>query len=131
PVVLDVARVVAGPAQVAGFDIEPGTMVTPAITTVQRAGDVWPDPEAFRPERFLAGSPAPYSWIPFGGGVRRCVGAAFAQLEMKVVMRAVLERVELRTPPGRGPEAQRPRPVPPVPDRGGGGPALVRPVAPT
>ena len=119
PVVLDVARVVAGPAQVAGFDIEPGTMVTPAITTVQRAGDVWPDPEAFRPERFLAGSPAPYSWIPFGGGVRRCVGAAFAQLEMKVVMRAVLERVELRTPPGRGPEAQRLRHVTLVPERGG------------
>src|SRR4051794_34731826 len=119
PVVLDVARVVAGPAQVAGFDIEPGTMVTPGITTVQRAGEVWPDPEAFRPERFRDGSPAPYSWIPFGGGVRRCVGAAFAQLEMKVVMRAVLERVELRAPPGRGPEAQRLRHVTLVPERGG------------
>src|SRR5215212_1959395 len=136
PVVLDVARVVAGPAQVAGFDIEPGTMVTPGITTVQRAGDIWPDPEAFRPGRFLravepqaaeggqpgdrvCGSPAPYSWIPFGGGVRRCLGAAFAQLEMKVVLRAVLERVELGAPPGRGPEAQRLRHVTLVPNGGG------------
>jgi cytochrome P450 len=119
PVVLDVARVVRAPAQVGGFDIEPGTMVTPGITTVQRAGDVWPDPEAFRPDRFLDGSPAPYSWIPFGGGVRRCLGAAFAQLEMKVVLGTVLERLELEAPPGRAPEAQKLRHVTLVPERGG------------
>ena len=94
-------------------------MVTPGITTVQRAGDVWPDPEAFRPDRFLDGSPPPYAWIPFGGGVRRCLGAAFAQLEMKVVLRAVLERVSLQAPPGRGPEAQKLRHVTLVPARGG------------
>jgi hypothetical protein len=55
-----------------------------------------PDPEAFRPERFLEGAPEPYTWIPFGGGVRRCLGAAFAQLEMKVVIRTILARTELR-----------------------------------
>jgi cytochrome P450 len=119
PVVLDVARVVGAPAQVAGFDLEPGTMVVPAITTVQRAGDLWPDPEAFRPERFLDGSPAPYSWIPFGGGVRRCLGAAFAQLEMKVVLRTVLDRAEPSAPPDTAPEAQRLRHVTLVPARGG------------
>ena len=53
PVVLDVARVVAAPARVAGYDLEPGTMVVPAITPVHRAGEVWPDPERFDPERFL------------------------------------------------------------------------------
>jgi cytochrome P450 family 135 len=119
PVVLDVARVVGGPAKVGGFDVEEGTMVVPAITTVQRAGDVWPDPEAFRPERFLDGSPPPYSWIPFGGGVRRCLGAAFAQLEMKVVLHTLLERVALAPPPDARPEAQRLRHVTLVPERGG------------
>jgi cytochrome P450 len=119
PVVLDVARVVGAPAKVAGFDIDEGTMVVPAITTVQRSSEVWPDPDAFSPERFLNGSPPPYSWIPFGGGVRRCLGAAFAQLEMKVVLRTVLERAELAAPPGRGPEAQRLHHVTLVPARGG------------
>jgi len=119
PVVLDVARVVAAPARVAGYDLEPGTMVVPAITPVHRAGDVWPDPEAFDPGRFLDGSPAPYSWIPFGGGVRRCLGAAFAQLEMKVVLREVLQRTELAAPPDARPEVQRIRHVTLVPERGG------------
>jgi cytochrome P450 len=119
PVVLDVARVVAAPATVAGFDVEPGTMVVPAIATVQRADDVWPDPERFDPERFLNGTPAPYSWIPFGGGVRRCLGAAFAQLEMKVVLKTILDRAELAPPPDARPEAQRLRHVTLVPERGG------------
>ena len=119
PVVLDVARVVGAPATVAGFDIEPGTMVVPAIAPVQRAGDVWPDPERFDPERFFNGSPAPYSWIPFGGGVRRCLGAAFAQLEMKVVLKTILDRAELAPPPDARPEAQRLRHVTLVPERGG------------
>ena len=49
-----------------------------------------PDPQAFRPERFLDGAPEPYTWVPFGGGVRRCLGAAFAQLEMKIVIATIL-----------------------------------------
>jgi cytochrome P450 len=55
----------------------------------------YPDPRAFRPERFLDADPGTYSWIPFGGGTRRCIGAAFAQLEMRVVLRTILERFEL------------------------------------
>src|SRR5207247_2237474 len=77
------------------------------------------DAHEFKPERFLGGSPAPYSWIPFGGGVRRCLGAAFAQLEMKVVLKAILDRVDLAAPPNAAPETQRLRHVTLVPDRGG------------
>ena len=73
--------------------------VTPCIYLAHRRADVWEDPTAFRPERFLDGAPEPYTFIPFGGGMRRCVGAAFATLEMKEVLRAVAGRFELR--PGR------------------------------
>ena len=61
-----------------------------------------PDPQEFRPERFLDGAPEPYTWIPFGGGVRRCLGAAFAQLEMKIVIAAILTRARLRAPRDSG-----------------------------
>ena len=59
---------------------------------------IYPDPYAFRPERFLEQTPGTYTWIPFGGGRRRCLGASFALLEMKLVLRAALERYELRSP---------------------------------
>ena len=77
-----------------------------------------PDPEAFRPERFLDGAPEPYTWVPFGGGVRRCLGAAFAQLEMKVVIAAILRRARLRAPRERS-ESARFRGVTLLPSRGG------------
>jgi cytochrome P450 len=71
-------------------------VLLPAIALVQRDRRFHgSDARAFRPERWLDGSSPPYTWIPFGGGVRRCIGAAFAQLEMKVVMREVLDRVSL------------------------------------
>jgi cytochrome P450 len=96
PVVVDVVRSLTREAEVAGYKLPKGTIVLPAVALVQRAQEHYgPDVLEFRPERFLDGSPAPYTWIPFGGGVRRCVGAAFATLEMKVVLRTVLERVEL------------------------------------
>jgi cytochrome P450 len=61
-----------------------------------RNPDVYPDPEAFRPERFLENEVPPYAWIPFGGGVRRCLGASFATFEMRVVLQALLVRATLR-----------------------------------
>ena len=77
-----------------------------------------PDPFAFRPERFLEDAPEPYTWIPFGGGVRRCLGAAFAQLEMRVVISAILARTKLRAPRDRS-EKARFRGITLLPSRGG------------
>jgi cytochrome P450 len=76
--------------------LEPGTDVTPAIWLTHTRADVYPEPLEFRPERFLTDAPDTYAWIPFGGGVRRCLGAAFAEFEMRIVLRELLARCELR-----------------------------------
>jgi cytochrome P450 len=89
----------------------------PAIALVQLLPEVYPDPHAFRPERFLEGQPEPYTWIPFGGGIRRCLGAAFATFEMKVVLRTILSRAKLRAPTLE-PERARVRNVTVVPAEG-------------
>ncbi|MBS1861780.1 MAG: cytochrome P450 [Actinobacteria bacterium] len=73
-----------------------GTDVTAAIWLTHTRPESYPDPLAFRPERFLGQAPDTYAWIPFGGGVRRCLGAAFAEFEMRIVLREVLTRCELR-----------------------------------
>jgi cytochrome P450 len=75
----------------------------PSIYLTHTRPDLYPEPYAFRPERFLEGSPETYSWIPFGGGTRRCIGAAFAQVEMRVVLSTVLRAVDLR-PASSAPE---------------------------
>jgi cytochrome P450 family 135 len=72
-----------------------GTDVTPAIWLTHTRADIYPDPFAFQPERFLEDGPDTYAWIPFGGGVRRCIGATFAEFEMRIVLREVLTRCEL------------------------------------
>jgi cytochrome P450 len=72
-----------------------GTDVTPAIWLTHTRADVYPEPFAFRPERFLDDGPDTYAWIPFGGGIRRCIGAAFAEFEMRIALREVLTRCEL------------------------------------
>jgi cytochrome P450 family 135 len=117
PVVDGVWRKLTAPAHVAGHRLPAGTLVFPAIALVQTSA-AFPDPEEFRPERFLDGSPPPYTFIPFGGGPRRCIGASFAIMEMKTVLRAVLQRVELRSPDQR-PEKPRVHHVTQVPARGG------------
>ncbi|HKO37680.1 MAG TPA: cytochrome P450 [Solirubrobacterales bacterium] len=79
-----------------GTMLPAGTDVTPAIWLTHTRADLYPEPFAFRPERFLEDGPDTYAWIPFGGGVRRCIGAAFAEFEMRIVLREVLTRCELR-----------------------------------
>ncbi|HEV2858140.1 MAG TPA: cytochrome P450 [Solirubrobacterales bacterium] len=79
-----------------GLALPPGTDVTPAIWLTHTRADVYPEPFAFKPERFLDASPDTYAWIPFGGSVRRCIGATFAEFEMRIVLREVLTRCELR-----------------------------------
>jgi cytochrome P450 len=79
-----------------GYTLPAGTDVTPAIWLTHTRADLYPDPLAFRPERFLDNPPKTYGWIPFGGGVRRCLGAAFAEFEMRVVLREVVGRCDLR-----------------------------------
>jgi cytochrome P450 len=75
--------------------------VAPSIYLVHRDPEVYPEPERFRPERFLEQPAGTYTWIPFGGGVRRCLGGAFAEFEMSVVLRELVARRSLR--PGGGP----------------------------
>ena len=94
-----------------------GTLVFPAIVLVQTSSDAFLDPEEFRPERFLDSSAPPYTFVPFGGGTRRCIGAAFAVMEMKTVLSTVLQRVELRAPDER-PEQPRSHHVTQIPARG-------------
>jgi len=97
PVVPMAGRRLAEELRSDGLVLPAGTDVTPAIWLTHTRADLYPDPYAFRPERFLEQAPATYAWIPFGGGVRRCLGAAFAELEMRVVLSCVLERFELST----------------------------------
>jgi cytochrome P450 len=92
PVISIVARHLTEPVEIGGHRLPAGVTVTPAIYLVHRRPEIYPDPEAFRPERFLEAAPGTYTWIPFGGGVRRCLGAAFAQLEMRVVLSELVRR---------------------------------------
>ncbi len=100
PVVPFTGRILRAPARIGGRTLPAGVGVSPAISLTHRRADLWPEPERFRPERFLGGRTNPLHFFPFGGGVRRCIGAAFATLEMKVVLVEVLRRAELRIAPG-------------------------------
>jgi hypothetical protein len=75
---------------------QPGASLLANTYLIHHDPEIYPDPHAFRPERFLDNTPGTYTWIPFGGGRRRCLGASFAMLEMKVVLKALLGACELR-----------------------------------
>ena len=96
PVIDAAERTLTKPRVVGGFELPAGIRVYPAIVLVHRREDLYPQADRFRPERFLEADAPSYSWLPFGGGIRRCIGAALAQAEMAEVIRVVLERVELR-----------------------------------
>jgi cytochrome P450 family 135 len=104
PVISIVNRTLKEPFEVGGYTLPAGVKVAPCIYLVHRRADVYPEPERFLPERFLEQPPGTYTWIPFGGGVRRCLGGAFAQFEMEVVLRELVARTTVR--PAR-PEPER------------------------
>jgi cytochrome P450 len=99
-------RMVVREVEIGGRRYPPGVALVPGTYLLHHDPSVYPDPYAFRPERFVDSPPGTYTWTPFGGGRRRCLGAGFAMLEMKVVLRAALARYELGP---RGPEAARRR----------------------
>ena len=98
PVIPGVGRVVKDePFQLNGYRIPPGVEINPSIRMIHHRSDLYGDPDTFRPERFLGpDAPDTYTWIPFGGGTRRCLGASFALMEMRTVLRRVLQRTALR-----------------------------------
>jgi cytochrome P450 len=96
PVVPFVGRQLRVAAELGGYALSAGTVIMPAIYLTHTRPELYPEPYAFVPERFLDGGPETYSWIPFGGGTRRCIGGAFAQFEMRIVLATILRRADLR-----------------------------------
>lgn len=117
PVVFDVGRVLTEPTEVAGYRLPAGVMVVPGVGLVHADPEVYPDPHRFDPDRMLGATLSPTTWMPFGGGNRRCLGATFALAEQRIVVREVLRRVELATTDAPG-ERQRVKAVILVPHRG-------------
>ena len=118
PVLLNAApRTVKKPIEVGGFLYEPRVHLVASAWLVQHDPDIYPEPYAFRPERFLDSDPGTYTWIPFGGGRRRCIGASFAQMEMAIVLRELLRSTEV-TAGADGPEFTIRRAITVTPGRG-------------
>jgi cytochrome P450 len=112
-------RFVVKPIEVGGWEYPTGACLVPNAYLVHHDPEIYPEPYAFRPQRFLDESPGTYTWIPFGGGRRRCLGASFAMLEMKIVIRCLLAAHEVR-PAGDGFELARRRNITIMPARGAG-----------
>jgi len=104
--------------EIGGRLLPAGVNLAPSIYLMHRRSDVYDEPRAFRPERFIEKPPGTYTWIPFGGGVRRCLGASFAQFEMKVVLRELVSRLDLRAARAE-PETRVRRAIVFAPARGG------------
>jgi cytochrome P450 family 135 len=118
PVVFDVGRVLKRPVDIAGYHLPAGVMVAPGVGLVHADDRIYPDADRFDPDRMVGATLSPTTWLPFGGGARRCLGATFAMAEMRVVLREVLLRAEL-VPTATGGERQRVKHVILTPDRGG------------
>jgi cytochrome P450 len=96
PVFAVVARYVKRPFKLGGYEIPAGVTIMPSPVLLHHRPDVYPEPDEFRPERFLGEAPGTYTWIPFGGGMRRCIGANFALFEMRVVLSTLLAQARPR-----------------------------------
>jgi cytochrome P450 len=96
PILPDVVRRVEQPMTVAGYEIPTGAFLSPCIHLAHRRAESWPEPDRFLPERFIGAKVDPYAWFPFGGGIRRCLGMAFALYEMKLVLGITLLKARLR-----------------------------------
>ena len=118
PVVPDVGRILKEPVEVGGYQLPAGVMVVPSITSVHADPNVYPEPDTFDPDRMVGAALSPTTWFPFGGGNRRCLGAGFAMVEMRIVLREILRRVELSTTSEPG-EKTRLKHVIMTPQRGG------------
>jgi cytochrome P450 len=105
PVIVLVLRKLTEAVELGGYELPAGVAVAPSIHLIHRDPEIYPEPDSFIPERFLDNPPGTYTWIPFGGGVRRCLGASFAQFEMAVVLRELVKRHEIRP---ANPKSERP-----------------------
>ena len=119
PVIHFAARTTLGPYELGGYTLPGDVRLALAAALTHFDPDLFPEPDRFLPDRFLDAKPDTYSWIPFGGGVRRCIGAAFAHMEMDVVLRTLLQRVELDAAPDEPAAGWRFRGVATTPDDGG------------
>jgi cytochrome P450 len=119
PVVEMTSRQVRAPfVEIGRWRIPRGTVVTASISLLHESSELFPDPRSFDPDRFVGARPETYGWIPFGGGVRRCIGAAFATMEMNVVLRTMLRDFELE-PTSEPPEKPHNRGIAIAPAKGG------------
>jgi cytochrome P450 len=118
PVIPVIVRVVKRPWRLGDYVVPAETPVAISIVALHRRADVYPEPSRFQPERFINAKPGTYTWIPFGGGIRRCLGASLAMAEQRIVLKAIAERTDLRVA-GRGSEWPRQRNVTMIPSRGG------------
>jgi len=118
PVADSVARKLATPFQLGNYRLPAGTIVAAPINAIHHSPALYTDPYSFQPERFLEQRPAPYTLIPFGGGERRCIGASFALMELKTVLRTILTHVRLKPLNPRHERPNRTRSVAITPKRG-------------
>ncbi len=118
PVIPSTGRRIAVPWRLGEFGVPAGTPVIVSILLLHHRADLYPDPFAFRPERWLGVKPGTYEWLPFGGGTRRCLGAALAMAEQRVVLRSMVKRLDVETTDSK-PERPRNRNVTMIPARGG------------
>ena len=117
PAVDSTRRKLSAPFELGGYRLPAGANIAVSVAGMQRSPQFYPDPLRFKPERFLQ-RPAPYTFIPFGGGERRCIGASFAMMEIKTILRTVLQRIELRAVNPRDERPSRTRGIGIVPARG-------------